>query len=100
MPFDPEYGLVAVFGFVLAQQLGAPIPAWPALMFSGAYAVADPLHGAAALVLATAASIVGSLPWFWAGRCYGHRALYLTCRISRSPDACVQRTEGFFERYG
>jgi len=100
MPFDPGYGLIAVFGLVLVQQLGAPIPAWPALMISGAYTVVDPLHGAAALVLATTASIVGSLPWFWAGWRYGHRVLRFTCRISLSPDACVHKTGMFFERYG
>ncbi len=100
MPFDPEYGLIAVCGLVLMQQLGTPIPAWPALMLFGAYAVTDPLHGATVLALATATSIAGSLPWFWIGRRYGHQALRLTCRISLSPDACVRRTERTFERYG
>lgn len=39
--FDPQYGLIAVFGLVLVQQLGAPIPATLALMLAGSRAVAD-----------------------------------------------------------
>ena len=82
------------------QQLGAPIPAWPLLVLAGAHAVAHPVFGIQALALAVLASWLGSLPWLWAGRRYGHRVLRLTCRISLSPDACVRQTESFFERYG
>lgn len=100
MTFDPEYGLIGVFGVVLVQQLGAPIPATPVLMLAGAHAAADPLYGVYALGLAILASALGSLPWFWAGRRYGHRVLKLVCRISLSPDSCVRQTENLFERYG
>jgi membrane protein DedA with SNARE-associated domain/rhodanese-related sulfurtransferase len=85
---------------VLVQQLGAPIPAWPLLLLAGAHARVDPVHGVAALAIAVLASIAGSLPWFWAGRRYGHRVLRFTCRVTLSPDACVRQTETLFERYG
>ena len=98
--FDPDYGLIALFAVVLVQQLGAPIPAWPLLVVAGAQAVADPLYGLASVAVATAASLAGSLPWFWAGERYGHRVLRLTCRVTLSPDACVRQTETLFERYG
>lgn len=100
MAFDPEYGLIGVFGVVLVQQLGAPIPATPVLMLAGAHAAADPLYGLYALGLAIVASAIGSLPWFWAGRRYGYRVLKLVCRISLSPDGCVRQTENLFQRYG
>jgi membrane protein DedA with SNARE-associated domain/rhodanese-related sulfurtransferase len=100
IPFDPEYGLIAILAVVLVQQLGAPIPAWPVLMLAGAHAAIDPLYGASSVALATLASIAGSLPWFWAGGRYGHRVLRLTCRVSLSPAACVRQTETLFERYG
>ncbi|HEX2340684.1 MAG TPA: hypothetical protein VHI98_09420, partial [Vicinamibacterales bacterium] len=93
MAFDPEYGLIGVFGVVLVQQLGAPIPATPVLMLAGAHAAADPLYGVHALGLAMLASALGSLPWFWAGRRYGYRVLKLLCRISLSPESCVRQTE-------
>src|SRR5262245_11622717 len=69
-------------------------------MLAGAHAVVQPPYGAYALALAVLASLLGSLPWFWAGRGYGHRVLRLTCRISLSPDACVRQSETLFERYG
>jgi rhodanese-related sulfurtransferase len=43
---------------------------------------------------------VGNLPWYWAGRRYGHRVLKLVCRITLSPDSCVRQTETVFERRG
>ena len=85
---------------MLVQQLGAPIPATPLLLLAGAQAATDPIHGVHALALAILASTLGSLPWFWAGRRYGHRVLKFMCGISLSPDSCVRQTETFFERYG
>ncbi|HJY76798.1 MAG TPA: VTT domain-containing protein [Burkholderiales bacterium] len=98
--FYDSYGLLTVFAVVLLQQLGAPIPASPVLVLAGAKAIEDPVHGIWALVLAIVGSAIGSIPWFYAGRRHGHRVLELLCRISLSPDSCVRRTEGAFERYG
>ncbi|HEU4351828.1 MAG TPA: DedA family protein/thiosulfate sulfurtransferase GlpE [Burkholderiales bacterium] len=100
MPFDPEYGLIGVFAVVLVQQLGAPIPAMPVLMLAGAHAAVDPLYGVYALALAILASVIGSLPWFWAGQRYGYRVLKTVCRISLSQDSCVRQTENLFQRHG
>jgi membrane protein DedA with SNARE-associated domain/rhodanese-related sulfurtransferase len=99
LDFD-GFGLVAVFGVVLLQQLGAPIPASPLLILAGAKAMDDPLQGAWALALAVAASSLGSIPWFYAGRRYGYRVLKLVCRLTLSADSCVRQTERVFERYG
>src|SRR5437867_201709 len=80
IPFNPEYGLIAVFAAVLVQQLGAPIPVLPVMLLAGAQSASDPFYGIYALALALVASTIGSLPWFWAGQRYGHRILKLTCR--------------------
>ena len=85
---------------MLVQQLGAPIPATPLLLLAGAHAAADSVYALYALALAILASTLGSLPWFWAGRRYGHRVLKFMCGISLSPDSCVRQTETLFERYG
>jgi membrane protein DedA with SNARE-associated domain/rhodanese-related sulfurtransferase len=100
LPFNPEYGLVAVFCLVLVQQLGAPIPVLPVMLVAGAQSARDPVFGVYALALAVAASTVGSMAWFWAGQRFGHRVLKLTCRVSLSPDSCVRQTETVFERHG
>ena len=98
--FFAEYGLVAVFGFVLIEQLGAPIPALPVLLLAGAKAIDDPTYGVTALALSILACILGDLAWFWAGRRYGYRVLKLLCRVSLSPDSCVRQTEANYERRG
>src|SRR2546426_1037582 len=100
LPFNPEYGLIAVFCVVLVQQLGAPLPVLPVMLFAGAQSARDPVFGVYALALAIVASTVGSMPWFWAGQRCGHRVLKLTCRVSLSPDGCVRQTETAFERHG
>ena len=98
--FYESLGLVTVFAVVLLQALGAPIPASPLLILAGAKAMEDPLHGVYALAVAVAASGIGSVPWFYAGRRHGYRVLKLVCRVTLSPDSCVRRTESAFERYG
>ncbi|MFO1206964.1 MAG: DedA family protein/thiosulfate sulfurtransferase GlpE [Burkholderiales bacterium] len=98
--FFEQYGLAAVFGVVLLEQIGAPIPAVPVLLLAGAAAMHDPLYGVYALVLAIVASTLGDLVWYVAGRRYGHRVLKTLCRVSLSPDSCVRQTESTFERRG
>lgn len=95
-----QYGLIAVFLVVLAEQLGLPIPAFPVLLMAGAMSYDNPLYGVASLMLALVAATLGNCIWFWAGRRYGHGVLRLLCRISLSPDACVRQTENIYERRG
>ena len=58
-PFFAEYGLLLVFGVVLVEQLGMPIPALPVLMFAGAAAIDDPLYGVTAVAVAILACMIG-----------------------------------------
>lgn len=99
-PFFAEYGLLLLFGVVLTEQLGVPVPALPVLMYAGARAIDDPLYGVTATAVAILACMIGDSAWFAAGRRYGHGVLRLLCRISLSPDSCVRQTESVFERRG
>ena len=85
---------------MLVHQLGIPIPAFPVLIWAGAVAHDDPLRLVLAFVLASVAGSAGNLPWYWAGRRYGHRVLKLVCRVTASPDSCVRQSEDAFERRG
>src|SRR6266542_1990273 len=98
--FFAEYGPVLVFGVVLIERLGVPVPAMPVLLFAGAKAVEDPLYGVIALALAILACMTGDLVWYAAGRRYGHGVLKLLCRMALSPDSCVRQTEDVFEKRG
>lgn len=95
-----QYGLVLVFANVLLTQLGIPVPAIPTLIIAGALAQQGQLSAASTLAVAVAASLLGDLPWFVAGRAYGYRVLNTLCRMAIEPDSCVKRTENIFERWG
>lgn len=98
--FYVEHGLWIVFGAVLVQQLGVPVPALPLLVLAGARTADDPLHGLWALALAIVASSLGNYAWYVAGRRHGHRVLDALCTLSLSPESCVRQAENAFERYG
>ncbi len=94
------YGLLIVFGTVLLEQIGLPIPAMPILIVAGALAVAGDVNWPACLAASVIACLISDYFWFRAGRFYGKRVLRLLCRISLSPDYCVSQTEDKFRRYG
>ena len=95
-----EYGLWLVFGNVLLTQLGAPVPAIPMLIVAGALSQQGYWHATLVVALAVVASLIGDLPWYYAGRRFGYRVLNTLCRISMEPDSCVRQTEDVFTRWG
>jgi len=96
-----EYGVLIVFIVVLVEQMGAPIPAYPILIVSGALAVdKGGASLAGVLAISLAACMLADFFWFRAGRHYGKRILKLLCRISLSPDYCVSQTEDNFRKWG
>jgi membrane protein DedA with SNARE-associated domain/rhodanese-related sulfurtransferase len=94
------YGLLIVFGTVLLEQIGLPIPAFPVLIVAGALAVDGHVNWALVLAASVLACLASDYFWFRAGRYYGKRILRLLCRISLSPDSCVSQTEDNFNRFG
>jgi membrane protein DedA with SNARE-associated domain/rhodanese-related sulfurtransferase len=94
------YGVLIVFGIVLLEQIGLPIPAMPILIVAGALAAGGEISWVACLAASLAACLVSDFFWFRAGRFYGKRVLRLLCKISLSPDYCVSQTEDKFNRYG
>ena len=95
-----RHGELVLFVYILADQLGVPVPAAPVLLTAGGLAAAGKLNLPVALGLAIMGSLVADLAWFTAGRLRGHRVLGLLCRISLEPDSYVRRTEMIFLRYG
>jgi membrane protein DedA with SNARE-associated domain len=95
-----RHGYVVLFGWVLLEQLGLPIPAAPLLVAAGALARAGKMNLTFAVTLAFIAVILADLFWYFLGRYRGGRILKLLCRISLEPDSCVRRTENLFVRHG
>ena len=95
-----EHGLTLVFANVLLAQLGLPLPAMPMLIVAGALVADGSLHVVPLALVVIVASLLGDMPWYFAGRRYGYRVLRTLCRISIEPDSCVKQTENIFTRWG
>lgn len=100
LAFVVQHGEIVLFLYVLADQLGVPIPAAPILLAAGGLAAAGRLSLPGAVGLGVLASLVADLIWYTVGRLGGSRVLGLLCRVSLEPDTCVRRTENVFLRHG
>ena len=100
LSFVLHHPYLVLFGAVLAEQLGLPVPAMPFLLGAGALVGMQKLDPVRALAWAVLASLLADLLWYEAGRRRGGQILKLLCRISLEPDSCVRRTENVFARQG
>ena len=100
LAFYQTHGLLALFVAVFVEQAGAPIPSYPFLLLSGAQYTDSAVYAVLAVMLASLASLMADLLWFYAGRRYGQRILTLMCKISISPDTCVRKSELSFAKSG
>jgi membrane protein DedA with SNARE-associated domain len=95
-----RHGYWVVFAFVLAEQIGLPLPSTPVLLAMGALAGLGKISFWQALGISIVASLIGDSLWYWLGRKRGYSVLNLMCRIALEPDSCVRQTENVFSRYG
>ncbi len=95
-----EYGFGIVFLNVLIEQLGAPIPAYPVLVVTGALEGGSLTRMLMLVGVAVVAALIADVAWYHAGKSYGHAVLGQVCRISLSPDACIRQTESVYGRWG
>jgi membrane protein DedA with SNARE-associated domain len=100
MEFLVRHGYALLFGIVLIEQLGLPLPSPPVLLAAGALAGLGQLNLALVVLLPAVAALLADFVWFELGRRKGMWVLQLLCRISLEPDSCVRRTEEVFGRHG
>lgn len=100
MEFLLRHGYPLLFAMVLAEQLGAPIPAMPVLLAMGALIGTGKYSWAGALSLSVAAALAADGAWYLLGRRKGSPVLKWLCRISLEPDSCVSSTRYWFKRLG
>lgn len=95
-----RHGYTIVFGWVLAEQIGLPLPAEPFLLAAGGVAGSGRLQLTWILLAAAVASLIADTIWYGIGRVAGSRVLGWLCRITLETDSCVRRTERFFASQG
>jgi membrane protein DedA with SNARE-associated domain len=95
-----RYSLVILPALVVAEQLGIPLPAVPALLGVGALAAAGQVSIPMVLGAIVVVALTVDLAWYELGRRRGAEALAKLCRMSFRPESYVGRTERVFARYG
>jgi membrane protein DedA with SNARE-associated domain len=100
LQFVLRHGYPLLFAAVLAEQIGAPIPATPVLLAMGALIGTGKYSWAESLWLSVLACVIADGVWYMIGRKRGSSVLRLLCRISLEPDSCVSNTRYWFKRLG
>jgi Uncharacterized membrane-associated protein len=94
-----RHGYALVFGFVLAEATGFPVPAALALVAGGAAAGSRIMNLPAVFFCALVALLLGDCFLFILGRYTGWGLLGLLCRLSVNPESCILRSaESFYKR--
>ncbi len=95
-----HYGYVIVFGWVMLEQLGVPLPSTPILLTAGTLTATHHMRiGWVVLAVMTASAISDSI-WFRLGGRYGSAVTRWICRFSIEAASCVRRTEDVLAKNG
>jgi membrane protein DedA with SNARE-associated domain len=95
-----HYGYVLLFTWLVAEQMGLPLPGFPALLAAGVLCGTGKLAMAICVPLTLLACMIGDTIWFCLGRRYGAAIVKTLCRVSLEPDSCVRKTSSFMVRHG
>jgi membrane protein DedA with SNARE-associated domain/rhodanese-related sulfurtransferase len=98
--FLVRHGYLLLFGWVLLEQLGLPLPSAPLLLAAGALAGTHRMNLELAIALPIVTVVTCDFFWYQLGRFKGMKVLQWLCRVSLQPDSCVRRTQVRFERNG
>jgi membrane protein DedA with SNARE-associated domain len=100
MEFLLTHGYLAFFFWILANRIGAPLPATPVLLAAGALSGMGELKFVSVVALAVLATLMSDTVWFALGRRHGSRMLKLLCRLALQPDSVAHRAQDLVHRHG
>ncbi|HEY5215075.1 MAG TPA: DedA family protein, partial [Acidobacteriaceae bacterium] len=89
-----------IFGWVLIEQGGLPIPSVPVMLAVGTMSAAHKMHVAYAIPVILLACLISDSAWYFLGRRFGGRVLNILCRFSLEAATCVERTHGTVSKRG
>ena len=95
-----HHAYALLFGWVLIEQGGLPIPSVPLMLAAGTMSAAHKIHVAYALPIVMLACLISDSAWFFMGRRYGSKVLNLLCRFSFEAATCVSKTQGTVTKRG
>lgn len=95
-----QYGYWILFGWVLVEQLGAPLPSSPILLTAGALTATHEMSLEGIILAAMAGSAISDSIWFRLGGRYGSSVTRWLCKYSLEAASCVRKTEDMLMRRG
>jgi membrane protein DedA with SNARE-associated domain len=94
-----DHLLAVVFVVFVVEAAGLPFPSRIVLLVAGTLA-ADPRQLVGLVAVSTVGSLIGDHVPYLAGALTGPRILAFYCRITLGSSDCVEKTVGYFRRYG
>ena len=77
-----DYGVLVVFGAVLIEGIGIPVPSFAVVVVAASVLKVSRLGLASVFCAALVSGVTPDLAWYWAGRRLGYRLLRTLCRLS------------------
>ena len=97
-------GYLGIALLMLLENVFPPIPSELVLPFAGYVAATGKLHPVGVLLSAVTGSLLGALPWYWAGRKLGHGGLQRFAqrhgRLLTLEPHDIDRAQHWFRRHG
>src|SRR4051794_41756013 len=98
LPVPAQLGYPALFGLVLAESAGIPVPGETALLTAGVLAGAGHLALPLVVAVAIAAAVTGDTLGYWLGRRGGRAGLTRGGPLAGLPAHTLHTRERFFAR--
>ncbi|MDE1161508.1 MAG: VTT domain-containing protein [Acidobacteriaceae bacterium] len=95
-----HHAYAVLFGWVLVEQAGVPVPSFPILIAVGTMSAAHKLHVSYSILIILLACFISDSLWFFLGKRYGARVLELLCKFSLEAATCVTKTQGTVGKRG
>src|ERR1700753_265795 len=98
--FFLHFAYVILFLWVMAEQLGVPVPSLPLLLAAGTLTATHKLSLPLVLVAVVLACLCSDSLWYLLGKRFGSAMVKLVCRLSFESSTCVRKTEDYFTKWG
>jgi membrane protein DedA with SNARE-associated domain len=95
-----RHGYALMFGLILLDNAGLPLPGEPVLLAFGFLAADGRLDLTVGIAIAALGAVAGDIVSYCIGRINGDRVLRGSCRFARSPEQCIERAVAFYRRFG
>ena len=99
-PYLDQYGYWALFGAILLEDFGMPVPGETLLIASALLASQGQMHLVPLLLIAWAAAVTGDNIGYAIGRFGGRKLVLRYGNYVLINEQRLQKAEGFFRRYG